>query len=579
MENSTAPSTPLDAPKVVKIGRFQFTLNVVLQAVIFVAIVAMINVISRDRFVRADWSRNHKFTLSTPTKALLAGLDKPVQVIVCAGIAGRGQNAEVESDAQELLREYSNASKGRLTVEMVNLGANFTRGRELQTKYKFGESESVIIIDYDGRNKFVYSQDLAEYEPMDQMAMMQRRPPQMINFKGEQVITSALLELIENKQNTVYLATGHKEYDLTSAELGLFREELERQNIKLASLTLANLQAVPEDAKAVAIIGPRFDYSERDLKLLSDYWDKKGRLLVCVGPSAGKTPNLDGWLADRGVQPQQDLVINVQSLGGLLAQVPLVGILAQASAVTKEIEGAGLEVFGYMQSLKLDRTKERTEQLQIRSVMASDPTFWGEVDYTGGKKDTPVFDPKRDHPGPLDLGAVVEKGASQDPNVKLETARLVVFGGGDFLTDRGFQMAPVGSVLLVNTFNYLLSREALVGIPPKAKERATYSLSEDQLAQIARAVCLYIPLSIGILGLFHLWWRNGKNLFTLVFWLAVGFLAVIIVWYGLLVSLGVEGLKNIPVSVSIAIGVAVMVSVAAFLMHAAEHKKKVAAKV
>ncbi len=580
MENTDTPSTPLDAPKVIRIGRLQFTLNVVLQAAIFIAIVTMINVISRDRFVRADWSRNHKFTLSTQTKALLASLEKPVQVIVCAGVAGLGQNGEVEADAQELLREYGNASKGKLTVEMVNLGANFNRGRELQTKYKFGASESLIILDYDGRPKFVYSQDMAEYEPMDQMMMMQRRPPRMLNFKGEQVITSALLELTEGRQNTVYLATGHKEYDLTHQELQGFREELQRQNIKLASLTLANLQAVPEDAKAVAIIGPRFDYSERDLKLLTEYWDKKGRIFVCIGPSGGKTPNLDAWLTARGVQPRQDLVINVQDLGGVYGQTPLVGILAQASPITKEIEGTGLQTFGSMQSFKLDRTKEQTEQLKLTSVMASDPTFWGEVDYLAGREGVPTFDPKRDHPGPLDLGVVVEKGASQDPKLKLETARLVVFGGNDFLNDRGLQMAPVGSVLAVNVMNFLLSREALVGIPPKTKERTSYSLTETQLGRIAQWVCLYIPLFIGIFGLYHLLWqREGKSFFTITLWLASAVLAVLVIWYGIMLGLGVESFRTIPPGVYIAVGVAIATGVAAFFMHAAEQKKKAAAQV
>src|SRR5688572_10272106 len=126
MENNQ--STPaLDTPKTIKVGRLTFTLNVLLQAAIFIAIVVMINYVSRDQFLRADWSRSNKFTLTSQTKALLASLDKPVQVIVCAGVGGLSQTAEVEADAQELLREYKEASKGKLTVEMVDLNANLNR--------------------------------------------------------------------------------------------------------------------------------------------------------------------------------------------------------------------------------------------------------------------------------------------------------------------------------------------------------------------------------------------------------------------------------------------------------------------
>src|SRR6187401_306003 len=123
MEN-TPPSPALDAPKTIKLGRLTFTFNVIIQAIIFIAIVAMINYVSQDKFVRADWSRTNKFSLSSQTKALLTNLEKPVQAIVCVGTAGLSQAAEVEQDAQELLREYSHASKGKVTVEMVNLGAN-----------------------------------------------------------------------------------------------------------------------------------------------------------------------------------------------------------------------------------------------------------------------------------------------------------------------------------------------------------------------------------------------------------------------------------------------------------------------
>jgi hypothetical protein len=491
-----------------------------------------------------------------------------------------GQAAEVEQDAQELLREYSHASKGKLTVERVDLGANFNRGRELQNKYKFGANESLIIIDYDGRSKFVYSTDMAEFEQMDQMQMMmQRRPPQMTNFKGEQVITSALLELTEGKQNTVYVSTGHREYDLTHQEFKGLKSELERQNLKLESLNLANVQTVPENAHAVAIFGPRSDFSERDLKLLTDYWAKKGRLLIAVGPSGGKTPNLDNWLGQRGTRPAQDLVINIQNLGGLAAQVPLVGELIAGSPVTKELEGGGLQIFGPAQSLTIDKTKETTEQLKITSLMQADKGFWGEVDYLGaGRENIPTFDPKRDHQGPLSLGATVEKGASQDPKVKLETARLVVFGSGDFLSDRGLQMAPDGAVLATNAFNWLLNRENLIAIPPKAKERVSYSLTEDQLARIARWVCLFIPAIIGVFGLYHLCWRRGNNLFRVTFWLAVAFLLLVGVWYLLLWYLGVESAKSFPMGLTIAVSVAAAVGVAALFMNTVEQKKKAAAK-
>src|SRR5205085_5289732 len=139
------------------------------------------------------WSRGKNITLSPQTKALLGSLEKPVQAIVMFANVG-----EAEADAQSLLREYQFAAKGKLTVEEVDPYANLARAKNLQAQFKFGANENVVIFTYDGRHKFVNSGDLAEMEQMDQMAqMMNRRPPQMIGFKGEQVFTSTLLELTE----------------------------------------------------------------------------------------------------------------------------------------------------------------------------------------------------------------------------------------------------------------------------------------------------------------------------------------------------------------------------------------------
>ena len=102
--------------------------------------------------------------------------------------AGEG---EAEANCHQLLREYEFASKGKFTVEEVSPYQNLTRARELQTKYKFGSNENIVILDYDGKSKFLNSADMAEFEQLDQMAMMTGRRPQMVAFKGEELLTNS----------------------------------------------------------------------------------------------------------------------------------------------------------------------------------------------------------------------------------------------------------------------------------------------------------------------------------------------------------------------------------------------------
>ncbi len=555
-------------------GRLEVGLNIVVQLILVIAALAMLNWLGNKYYARFDWSRGKNITLSPQTKALLGSLEKPVQAVVVFAAAG-----EAEEDALVLLREYQLASKGKLTVEVVNPYENPVRAKELQAQYKFGGNENVVIFEYDGRHKFVNSGDLAEMEQMDQMAMMMnRRQPQMLAFKGEQVFTATLIELTETKQNKVYFVGGHGEYDGAARDLAGFREFLTRQNLKNDTLKLADNDKIPDDASVLAILGPKFDFSERDLKLLSEFWEKNGRLFVATGWTNGKTPNLAEWLAARGVRPQNDAVIRVVSLGNLAGMQPLEAVIVgRASPITKDLDGVGTEMFGPTQSLSVDRNLEKAAQLHITELLAAPQGFWGETEYNPGDRTTvPMFDPKKDHAGPLTLGAAVERGGSNDPKVKLETSRMVVFGNGDFLSDKGLQIGQASLDLALNSVNWLLNRENLINIPPRVKERQSLKLTDAQVSTIRWWVMVFIPLMIAVFGLYHLVWRAGKNVFVLTLWLAAAFLIAVALWLALQWQLGLwkPTIKMSP-TFWITIGAAVAVGVIAAVANTFEQKRRV----
>ncbi len=564
MEKTKAP---LDAPKVIRIGRVQLTLNVIVQAIVVIAIVAMANYLSFRHYARFDLSKNQKFALSEQTKAIVGNLTKPVQAIVF--FAGEG---EAEANCHQLLREYAFASGGKLTVEEVSPYQNLTRARELQTKYKFGANENIVILDYEGKSKFLNTADMAEVEQLDQMAMMTGRRPQMIAFKGEQILTNALLELTEEKQSKVYILGGHGEYDFNAGQNKMLKEQIARQNIKAEALMLANLEKVPDDANALIILSPRFDYSERDLKLLSDYWDRKGRLFIAIGP-VGKRPGLDNWLAARGVQPMNDTVVRVVNLGGITGMMELEGIIMPGSPITRSLEGVGVALIGQTESLHLDRTQETTGQLRMSGLMSAPEGFWGETEYAADRRSVPFFDPKKDTAGPLMLAVSVEKGASRDPNVKLETARMVVVGNGDLLSMQGLQAGPAALDLATNAFNWLLNRDSLIAIAAKPKQNVQITLNEGQLLSIAKWVSLYIPLIIGLFGLYYLWARNGKSVLKLTMTVTFSFVACWVLWRLLLRYLGSAEGRHISRDSLIFVGVVFVVGAAAFILQKTLRRK------
>lgn len=496
--------------KVVTISRFQIGLNVLIQILIVVCIVAMANYLSFRHFKRWDLSRDQKYALTPQTKGLLANLKNPVRATIFFSSA-----AEVGPDVSALLREYEFASGKKFSTEIVDPFRSFTRASELQAKYKFGANENILILDYDGRTKFVSAAEMADYEQPDQMAMMMgQTQPKLKAFKGEQAITSALIELTEGKPNKVYFVTGHGEPNLGDQELKVFSGTLQRQNIQATALGLLNVNAIPDDARAVVIVGPKSDFSELEIRLLADFWEKKGRLFLLLNPFA-KTERIAGWLRDKGITPRDDRVIRV---GKFLQLDPATGspevrtgTITQAAYVvaesrtpmTKGLAGVSKQLLGPTASLALDQTKETTSRLKLIPLLESAEGFWGETDNAAGSIDAPFFDTRKDHLGPLTLAVAVEEGAVADDRVKVDTSRLVVIGNAELLTNDGYRLSEgVSMDLGINVLNWLLDREELIGIAPKEKKNITLSLDEKQLRQIALTVMVLIPGLAAFFGVF-----------------------------------------------------------------------------
>lgn len=504
-----AKKSPSDSqPKVVTINRFQIGLNVVIQVVVFATIAVMLNYLSFRHFKRWDFSRDSKYTLTSQTKNLLTSLKKPVKAIIFFSGA-----VEISPDLNALLREYEYASDKKFSTEVVDPFRNFTRASELSQKYKFGNNENIVILDYDGKSKFVNAADMADFEQPDQMAMMMGQTQARVKaFKGEQAITSALVEITEEKASKIYLVSGHGEPELDSQELKVFAESLKRQNIQSAPLKLLTVNSIPEDARALVICGPKTDFSELEMKLINEFWEKKGRFFVLLNPYA-RTPRLTAWLNDNGIKPREDRVVRT---GRFLSMDPTTGspqlktgpvrkatfvVEETRTPITKDLVGISKNLLGETQSIELDRSKEAIAKVQLTPILQSGEGFWGETDALLSEDQMVYFDPKKDTMGPLTLAAAVEKGGVADNRVKVDTSRMIVVGNSDLISNNTYRETEAISIdLTMNGLNWLLDREQLVGIPPREKKSVAITLDEKQLKNLALAVMGLVPGTVAFLG-------------------------------------------------------------------------------
>src|SRR5438552_18271772 len=267
------------APSGKRIRRIRIGFNVLAQIILILFLAVMVNSIAFKHYARWDFSRDQKYELSDKTKRFLKAIKGKMRITIFFS-----SNTPITMDVQNLLTEYQYAGEGKIDIEHIDPERNLSRAKELFDKYKVVSDESLLVLDYEGRNKTVKASEMAD---IDQSGMALGEGPRVAAFKGEQAITSAMMDLVEGKKKTLGYVTGHKEPLLSegTSPITVLKTFIENDNIKFQELNLLDLDAIPPDVKTVMIIGPQYDFSGREMKLLRDFWDKQGRILLLLDPS------------------------------------------------------------------------------------------------------------------------------------------------------------------------------------------------------------------------------------------------------------------------------------------------------
>lgn len=126
------------------------------------------------------------------------------------------------------------------------------------------------------------------------------------SFDGEGAITSAIDYVISQDLPKVYLLQGHGEAELPER----FREQVEKENMALDSLSLLTVDQIPEDADCILVYSPASDLSGKEAEMLQTYAASGGKLFVMAGPvSDGTLPCFNSILDAYGVTAEEGIVV------------------------------------------------------------------------------------------------------------------------------------------------------------------------------------------------------------------------------------------------------------------------------
>ncbi|HZF13323.1 MAG TPA: GldG family protein [Thermoanaerobaculia bacterium] len=469
------------------------------------ALLLIVNYFGFKYYKRFDWTRSHLYSLSPKTQGILGKLTKDVDAVVFLA-----PQDELYAPLRETLSRYA-ALSPHVHVRVVDAEKKPVEAQQLVDKYNVKNAGLVLATDKDKRVL-----DTAELADFDFSGVQFGQKPQMTGFKGEQVITSALLQLSEGRKPKVLFTTGHGELSLDdrgARGLAGAQEVLGRDNFDLSEWASLGQAAVPAGTDLVVIAGPKGSFVQPELDAFAVYLKGGGRLLVLLDPVLGPNPGsglvstgLEKWLTAYGVKVDADIVVDPSNPLPFFGPETIFVNKYGDHPITKPLSQGGLPS---LVSLVRSVGKMDAPGYTVTTLLETTPGGWGETDLAHLEK---VSKDASDLPGPVSLAVAVQQGAPAkpaDPDSPLPAPkpaanpkgpRLVVVGDSDFADSQLLQANTGNSVLLANIVNWLVEREDLLAIPPKKPEQVHLALTQSEMRGVYLLSLLALPGLAVILG-------------------------------------------------------------------------------
>lgn len=474
------------------VRRFGISLNVIIQLFLLLTLFGIVNYLSYRHYIRRDLSPNKDFTLSEQTHNYLRRLSKNVNITVIFT-----RESPTMQEVRSLVDAYREVKKSRITTEEVDPVRDMDRAEEIKLKHNIQLQSNGILVETNNRVRFIPESDIII------RGLEGTRDNPSVHFNGEDALTSTIINLIEGETQRLYYITGKGEATGKGSELPFIALSAlgNQQNFEVLPLNLTEVTSIPEDASAVVIVGPKYDFSEGEMKMIEDYWAaERSALLILLDPN-GQTPRLRQFIATQGVAPRPDRVLVAESTAtGPRKDYSVQGTFASDSPITESLRTVTTTLSGQTQSLAIDTesTELRARQIEVKPLITATDRFWGEMRYL---LDLPRIDPEDTKP-PVHVAASIERGHVRDARLNVDSARMVVVGNA-LMLDPATRLANHQD-FISNSLNWMTNRDRLIGIPPKRKQTFRLELTSEQRTKVFWVTALAFPGSLLALG-FLVW--------------------------------------------------------------------------
>lgn len=447
--------------------------------------------VSTRLVLRVDLNKKSLYSLSPRSHALLDQLERPIKLTVLFQ-----EEHILFEDLHNLLQEYQSSSQ-MIRINWVDPVKDRAETESLAVTYSLLEAQ-VLVLDDGEQQRIIEAAEMMDVEPVDGADRYR-----LVGFRGEQMISNAIIELIEGRRSKIYFLQGHEELILTTdggtRSISELRSMLQRRAIDTEPLTISGNISIPEDADAIVVAGPKQQLSPGVVEALERYLNRSGRLLILQDAlcESGLEPMMRRW----GIAVQSGIVIDPEkTLRGREVNVERYGehpICRGLNSVVQLLLPSAI-----LPASRRDAVDE-ADQYSVSPLLMSSDLSWLEVSSQSGV--VSFNEMNGDLRGPLPMGLAIERGAEQELDVEIASSRLVVVGDSDFISNNHL-MGANGDFFL-RCAEWLVDRDQLIDVASRMISEVRLPINSITMRSLFGWLVVGLPLLVLICG-FIIGWRR-----------------------------------------------------------------------
>jgi gliding-associated putative ABC transporter substrate-binding component GldG len=469
-----------------------------LSVALIVGILILANLLSSDYFLRLDFTEDQRYTLSKATEDILDELAEPVTVTAYFSEDLPPDIARTKSDFRDMLVEYANNSDNMVVYEFVNPNDDPEIEQEAMQN---GISPVLVNV----RDQDEISQKRAFLGAVIQMGEEQEVIPFVQPGAAmEYTLSTNIKKISAVDKPSIGILQGHGEPSINALP------QVANELFVLYSpedLTLTDTADIPTKFKTIAILAPTDSIPDSHLAQLDAFLARGGNILLAFDRVEGDLQNsygrvintgLESWLADKGVQVEENFVIDancgavtVQQQQGFFTMNTQVSFpyLPIVSNFAEHPISAGLEavIMPFVSSLAYTGSQDSSNTVKFTPLATSSaqsgtvpaPTYF-DINKQWTENDFPLE--------ALPIAAALEgtiEGSTE--------AKMVVIADGGFATQGGPQGGDNVS-LLVNSIDWLSDDTGLIELRTKGVTSRPLEQVEDATKSLIKYANFLIPI-------------------------------------------------------------------------------------